>query len=271
MIATNRNTDDCVGFEISIDEAVYLMRCLGIEGRLPDVLALYTVTAALPKFRARWALLISEQLRRRGILDPENRVRPDVERLFHHIAAAEETLCAMMIPAHTVDTMLRVAVTFRKGRFIVASRSRAAFLVQPVFAANWTGAAMKVIDAFLGPVPPVNQSVPLQLSSDQLEMLANQPPEKVHVYLNHLGIDEKDMEILGAGFETQVTTLLTEQRRNRSLTQKSSDPISISQTDRGRLLTWSFSDLDHQTMTNFAPCSQGHLEAAIESIFEQVN
>lgn len=236
---------------------------------MPSVLALYNTIADLGR-RAQWATRQHDHLVGRGMIDSTGEVLPHVAELLHHLASAEEELHARCVPLEVADTMLRVAITCRRDRFMAASRTREVFLVQPVAAADWAEAALKVFDAQLGSLPPASLSTPLQLSSSDARKLGDYAAGGLTDYLIDLGLNWRDAEILNAASEPVVATELTATRRFSGTKQMAKTSVSVLDTRRGRIIGWPFTGPDQRTWITYAEGAPHRLATAIKSLFEQV-
>jgi EspG family len=270
MIAAHSDNDSSTyyGFEISIDEAAYLMDHLRLGGLLPDVLALYNPMAYHDLHR-KWNTQQTDSLTRRGILTPTG-VLPEVSSLMKNLAYADETLAVRITPLQQPNTMLRVAIANHENRFTVASRTRDVFLVQPVAAGDWATAATKVLDAQLGTAPPAPLSAPVQLSVDDIKRIAARPPATVTDMLVDLGISEADAAILNSASQPDVATELTASRRDNGTTRRGKTAVTVLDTQQGRIIAWPNIGPDRHLWITYAEGSPHRLGPALVLLFDQL-
>jgi EspG family len=260
--------DTVYGFEISVDEAAYLMDHIDLGGPLPDVLGLYSPVTN-PELRPYWDTMQQQHLTERGIVTP-NGVRPEVTGLMRDLARADETLALRIIPRKIPDTMLRVAIGHHENRFVCAARTRDLFLAQQVAAADWPEAAAKVLRAQLGLATPAPLTAPVQLSADDVKRLASRPPEGLTDTLMDLEITEHDALILNAASRPEVATELTAARRRRGTTRRTKTAVTVLDTPQGRVIAWPHTGPDQRTWITYAEGAPHRLTTAVQMLFEQL-
>jgi hypothetical protein len=260
--------DSIYGFEVSIDEAAYLMDHIDLGGPLPDVLGLY-VAVTNPQLQPAWEMLQQQRLTERGIITPHG-VLPEVAALMRDLARADETLAARITPLKIPDTMLRVAIGHRDNRFVCAARTRDLFLVQQVAAADWPEAAGNVLRAQLGVTAPAALKEPVQLASDDIKRLAGRPPGGLTEILTDMEISEHDALILNAASRPEVATELTAARRERGATRRTRTAVSVLDTPQGRVIAWPHTGPDQRTWVTYAEGAPHRLTTAVQMLFEQL-
>jgi len=257
------------GFEVSVDEASYLVEHLDLGGRLPEVLALYNPMTG-PDLAPIWKALQHQRLTERGILTHTG-VLPEVTSLIRTLGEANETLAIRIIPLHQPDTMLRAAIATLRDRFVVAHRTRDIVLVQPVPANEWGNAASQVLGAVLGAVDPAPLTQPAYLSANEITRIINTAPGATTDLLVNLGIPARDAEILNAASHPDVATELAATRRVDGVTRRTTTAITILDTEQyGRLIAWPQTGADHQTRFTYAPADPQRLNTAINALFAQL-
>lgn len=256
------------GFEISVDEAAYLMDHIDLGGPLPDVLALYNPMSN-PEIGRPWNALQHERLTGRGILTAAG-VLPEVASLMRDLARADETLAVRITPLQVPDIMLRVAIGRHDNRFVYAARTRDLVLVQPVAAAGWPEAAAKVLHTQLGSAAPAPLSAPLQLSVDDVKRLAARPPEALTDLLIEFGLTEHDALILNAASHPEVATELTAARRYNGTTRRGKTAVTVLDTPQGRIIAWPHTGPDQRVWITYAEGAPHRLATAVQMLFEQL-
>lgn len=257
------------GFEISVDEAAYLVERLDLTGLLPEVLAVYNPMTG-PDLAEAWKSLQDSRLTERGILTAEG-VLPDVARLVETIARAEETLAIRVIPLHQPNVMLRIALATRFGRFVAASRTRDMFLVQRVPAADWVSATTAILTPMLGAAVPAPLSEPVQLAAADAARLAEASPRQVEHLLVDYGLTPHDAAILNAASSPDVVTECTALRRVDGLTRRTKTAVSLLDTEKyGRIIAWPYVGPDKQSRLTYAPMSTSRLDAALRALFASI-
>lgn len=267
MIAADDDSATSYGFEISIDEAAYLVEYLDLTGLLPEVLAVFNPMTR-PELAQDWKDYQHHRLTERGILTPTGAL-PEVATLMRTLAHAEETLAIRITPMHEEDTMLRVAIARRFDSFVVASRTRHIFLVQPVPSSEWPDAAQKVIDAQLGTAEPAPLAQTVQLTIDDVKRAAQSPPGATTDILIELGVPPGDAAILNAASKPDVYTEITAARRYNGIVRRSTTAVTILDTARGRVMAWPHIGPDRSTWISYAAGESHRLTTAIPSLFEQ--
>ena len=241
------------GFEISVDEAAYLIDRIDLGGALPDVLAIYNPYAG--DLNEPWNNLQHQRLTDRGIVNPTG-VLPEVSALMRDLARAEETLAIRITPLQLPDTMLRIAIGRRDNRFVYAARTRDLVLAQPVAALDWPAAVTAVLATQLGPAAPAALTTPLQLPVDEVERLAARPPGSITDTLIDRGVSESDAAILNAASRPTVATEIT--------------AVSILDTDYGRIIAWPHTAPDQRTWITYAEGADHRLHTGIQMLLEQL-
>ena len=265
MVSTTDEHTTTDGFEISVDEAAYLVEHLDLNGLLPEVLALYNPMTG-PDLAPAWKNLQRTRLTERGILTAEGAL-PEITDLVRAIAHAHETLCIRIIPLHQPNTMLRVAIANRFDQYVVASRTRDIVLVQRVPAADWLSATTAVLAALLGDIPPAPLSDLIQLTSSQAARIADTPPGQVADQLVDHGVTPHDAAILNASSSPDVATEITAARRVDNVTRRTKTSVSLLDTDaHGRVLAWLHTGPDHQTHQTYAPMAPHRFDAALRAL-----
>jgi hypothetical protein len=265
--------DGYAGFEISVDEAAYLMDRIDLGGRaLPDVLALYNpYTGDLSE---PWNALQYQRLTERGILRAAS-VFPDVAALMRDLACAEETLAIRITPLQLPDTMLRIAIGRRDSvlhgiRFVYAARTRDLVLGQPVAALDWPAAVTTVLATQLGPATPAALTSPLQLPVDEVKQLAALPPGSITDRLIDRGVSESDAAILNAASRPTVATEITATSRTAGTTRRGRTAVSILDTDYGRIIAWPHTAPDQRTWITYAEGAPHRLHTGVQMLLEQL-
>lgn len=270
MIATSGEDITTDGFEVSVDEAAYLVEHLDLSGRLPEVLALYNPMTG-PDLADSWKNLQRSRLTERGIITPAG-VVPEITRMMRTIADAEETLAIRIIPLQTPDIMLRVAISTLHDRFVAASRTRDIVLVQVVPAADWPDAATAVLDAVLGSVSPAALSDAVQLTAADVRRVSDNAPGQVTDLLVDYGLSAHDAAILNASSKPDVVTEIAALRRVDGITRRTKTAVSLLDTDKyGRVIAWPHIGPDHRTHITYAPPSAARLAAAIRSLLSSLD
>lgn len=257
------------GFEISVDEAAYLIDRVRLPAPLPDVLALYSALADHPDLGGTWTDHQHQRLTERGIINPAG-VLPEVAALLRSLASAEETLAIRITPLHIPDTMLRVAIGRHDDGFVYAARTRDLVLVQPVPAPTWPAAVHVVLDTQLGAAAPAPLSAPLQLPADVVKRIAARPPRSVTDTLIDHGATDADANILNAASTPTVATELTATLRSGGTTRRGQTAVSILDTDHGRIIAWPHTGLDQRTWITYAEGSPHRLDTGVQMLFEQL-
>lgn len=257
------------GFEISVDEAAYLIDRIDLGAPLPEVLALYNPMTN-PDLSEPWNALQNQRLTDRGILSPTG-VLPDVATLLRDLARAEETLSIRITPLQIPDTMLRIAIGRRENHFVYAARTRDLVLAQPVAALDWPAAAAAVLNTQLGPAAPAPLAVPLQLPTDQVKRLAARSPGSLTDTLIEYGVGEADALILNAASHPTVATEITASCRANGTTRRGQTAVSILDTDHGRIIAWPHTALDQRVWITYAEGAPHRLQTGIEMLFEQLH
>jgi hypothetical protein len=260
---------DFCGFEISVDEAAYLVDRVDLGAPLPDVLALYSALSAHPDFGDSWNTVQHDRLTGRGILTPTG-VLPDVAALLRDLAAADETLAIRITPLRIPDTMLRIAIGRRDNHFVYAARTHDLVLAQPVAAVDWPGAAAAVLDTQLGAAPPAPLSAPLQLPAEEVKRIANRAPGTITDTLIDHGAAENDAILLNAASQPIVATEITANLRVGGTTRRGKTALSILDTDHGRIIAWPHTGLDQRTWISYAEGAPHRLHTAVQMLFEQL-
>jgi len=261
-------SDGFYGFEISVDEAVYLMDHLDLGAPLPEVLALYNAMT-MPEVADPWTALQRQRLTERGILTPTG-VLSDVAELLRDLARAEETLSIRITPLQVPDTMLRIAIGRRDNRFVYLARTRDLVLAQPIAAPDWPAAAAAVLRTQLGPAAPAALSGPAQLSIDDVTRLAARPPAAVTGILMDFGISERDAKILNAASRPTVATELTASCRRGATTHRGTTAATVLDTDHGRVIAWPTTGPDQRTWITYAEGTDQRLTTAVQMLFEHL-
>lgn len=255
------------GFEVSVDEAAYLMDRIDLGGALPDVLALYNpYTGDLSE---PWNALQHQRLTERGIVMDAS-VFPDVAALMRDLARSEETLAIRITPLQLPDTMLRIAIGRRDNRFVYAARTRDLVLAQPVAALDWPAAVTAVLATQLGPATPAALTAPLQLPVDEVKRLAARPPGSITDTLIDRGVSESDAAILNAASRPTVATEITATTRAAGTTRRGRTAVSILDTDYGRIIAWPHTAPDQRTWITYAEGADHRLHTGIQMLLEQL-
>lgn len=260
--------DHYYGFEISVDEAAYLIDHIDLGGPVPDVLALYTPITS-PELGPRWNTLQRERLTERGILTPTG-VLPEVANILRDLARADETLAVRITPLNIPDTMLRIAIGRHDNRFVYAARTRDLVLAQPVPAGDWPEAATTVLNTQLGTAPPAPLSAPVQLSADDVNQLATHPPQTVTDLLIDYGIPEHDAQILNTASHPEVATELTAARRHNGTTRRGKTAVTVLDTPKGRIIAWPHTGPDQRVWITYAEGAPHRLATGVQMLFEQL-
>lgn len=269
MNATSDEYTTIDGFEISVDEAAYLVERLDLAGLLPEVLALYNPMTG-PDLAGQWKALQDSRLTDRGILTAHG-VLSDVARLVETIAYSEETLAIRVIPLHQPNVMLRIALGTRFGRYVAASRTRDMFLAQRVPAADWVTAATAVLTAVLGTPAPAPLSEQVQLTTADAARLIEASPSQVEQLLLEYGLTAHDAAILNAASSPDVVTEFTALRRVDGITRRTKTAVSLLDTEKyGRVVAWSYVGPDKQSRLTYAPMSTSRLETALRALFDSL-
>lgn len=261
--------DGFYGFEISVDEAVYLMDHLDLGAPLPEVLALYNAMT-MPEVADPWTELQRQRLTERGILTSTG-VLPDVAELLRDLACAAETLSIRITPLHIPDTMLRIAIGRRDDRFVYLARTRDLVLAQPIAAPDWPAATAAVLGIQLGPATPAPLSTPAQLSIDDVRRLAARPPAAVTGTLMDFGIPDRDAKILNAASHPTVATEITASSRRGATTHRGDTAVSVLDTEHGRIIAWPTTGPDRRTWITYAEGADHRLTTAVQMLFEQLH
>lgn len=270
MIATSGEDITTDGFEVSVDEAAYLVEHLDLSGRLPEVLALYNPMTG-PDLADSWKNLQRNRLTERGIITPAG-VVPEVTRMMRTVADAEETLAIRIIPLRTPDIMLRVAIATLHDRFVTVSRTRDIVLAQLVPAADWPDAATAVLDAVLGTHAPAALSGAVQLTGADVRRISDNAPGQVTDLLLDYGLSTHDAEILNASSKPDVVTEITALRRVDGVTRRTKTAVSLLDTDKyGRVIAWPHVGPDHRTHITYAPPSPNRLASAIRALLASLD
>jgi hypothetical protein len=257
------------GFEISVDEASYLVEHLDLVGRLPDVLALYNPMTG-PDLAPAWKALQHQQLTERGILTCTGTL-PEITSLIRILADADETLAIRVIPLHQPDTMLRVAIATRSDRFVVAHRTRDIVLAQSVPANDWASATNQVLATVLATVDAAPLTQPAHLSASELARIADTAAGATTDLLVDFGIPVRDAEILNAASHPDVATELTAARRVDGVTRRTTTAVTILDTEQhGRLIAWPHSGADYRTRFTYAPADPQRVASAVENLFNGI-
>ncbi|MFN8073589.1 MAG: ESX secretion-associated protein EspG [Mycobacterium sp.] len=257
------------GFEISVDEAAYLIDRIDLGGPLPEVLALYNPMTN-PDLNQPWNALQIQRLTDRGILTPTG-VLPEVATLLRDMARAEETLAIRITPLHIPDTMLRIAIARRDNHFVYIARTRDVVLAQPVPALDWPAAAAAVLNTQLGPAAPAPLAVPLQLTTDEVKRIAALPPGTVLDTLIDQGVGEADALILNAASRPTVATEITASCRVNGTTRRGTTAVSVLDTEHGRVIAWPHTGPDQRTWITYAEGAPHRLQTGVQMLFEQLH
>jgi hypothetical protein len=267
MPDNERVDSEFYGFEVSVDEAAYLMDRIDLGAALPDVLALYNpYTGDLSE---PWNNLQHQRLTNRGIVNPTG-VLPDVAALMRDLARAEETLAIRITPLQLPDTMLRIAIGRRDNRFVYAARTRDLVLAQPVAALDWPAAVTAVLATQLGPATPAALSTPLQLPVDEVKRLAARPSGSITDTLIERGVSESDAAILNAASRPTVATEITATSRTAGTTRRGRTAVSILDTDYGRIIAWPHTAPDQRTWITYAEGAPHRLHTGVQMLFDQL-
>ncbi len=263
--------DDCFcGFEVSVDEAVYLIERLPLGADLPEVLALYNPMGH-PDTALPWTALQHDRLTGRGIISPTG-VLPEVATLLRDLATATETLAIRIAPLQIPDTMLRIAIgRTRADRYVYAARTRDLVLAQPLPASDWPTAAAAVLRTQLGAAAPAALSRPVQLRIEDVTRLAGHPPATVTAILTDLGVSDPDAALLNAASHPIVATEITAATRRHGTTRRSTTAATVLDTDRGRLVAWPTTGPDRRTWITYAEGSEARLATAVTGLLEQLH
>lgn len=256
------------GFEVSVDEATYLLEYLDLIGLLPEVLAIYNPMNSADLAQS-WRGHQHQRLTTRGILT-QTGVLPEVTALLRTLAHAEETLAVRITPLQQKDTMLRVAIGTRFDSFVAVSRTRDIVLVQPVPASNWTEAARQVLDTQLGTAAAAPLSQTAQLPADDVKRIGNAPAGAVTDILTELGVLPSDAAVLNAASSPEVATEITAARRYDGIIRRSATAVTILDTLRGRIMAWPHIGPDRSTWISYAAGEPHRLDTAITDLFEQL-
>lgn len=259
------------GFEVSVDEAAYLVEHLDLAGRLPEVLALYNPMTG-PDLAPKWKALQQQRLTERGILTHTG-VLPEITHLIRTLAQADETLAIRVIPLHQPNTMLRIAISTvrQQHRFVVAHRTRDIVLVQPVPANEWATVTNQVLETVLGDLTPAPLTQPAHLTANEVARIADTAPGTITDLLMDFGIPFHDAEILNAASHPDVATELTAARRIEGITQRTTTAVTVLDTEKyGRLIAWPYTGADYQTWFTYAAITPRRLATAIDSLFREI-
>ena len=262
--------DGFCGFEISVDEAVYLIERLPLGAELPEVLALYNPMGN-PDLAKPWTALQHDRLTGRGIISPTG-VLPEVATLLRDLATATETLAIRITPLQIPDTMLRIAIgRTRADRYVYAARTRDLVLAQPLPASDWPTAAAAVLRTQLGTAAPAALSRAVQLRIEDVTRIADRPPATVADILTDLGVSDTDAALLNAASHPTVATELTAATRRDGTTRRSTTAATVLDTDRGRLVAWPTTGPDRSTWITYAEGSEARLATAVTGLLEQLH
>lgn len=269
-MADNGQVDsEFYGFEISVDEAAYLIDRIDLGGPLPEVLALYNPMTN-PDLIQPWNALQNERLTGRGILTPTG-VLPEVATLLRDLARAEETLAIRITPLQIPDTMLRIAIGRRDNHFVYLARTRDLVLAQPAPALDWPAAAAAVLNTQLGSAAPAPLAVPLQLPADEVKRVAARPPGTITDTLIDKGVGEADALILNAASHPTVATEITASSRINGTTRRGQTAVSVLDTEHGRVIAWPNTGPDQRTWITYAEGAPHRLHTAVQMLFEQLH
>ncbi len=258
------------GFEISVDEAVYLTERIRLAAPLPEVLALHNPMGT-PELATPWNSHQQDRLTERGIITGTG-VMPDVADLWRDLAAAIETLSIRITPLQLPDTMLRIAIgRTRADRYVYAARTRDLVLAQPLPVADWPSAAAAVLRTQLGAATPAPLSRPAQLRLDDVARFSGRPPASVTETLIDLGVPDTDAAILNAASRPTVATELTAATRRDGHTRRSTTAATVLDTDRGRIIGWPTTGPDQRTWITYAEGTEPRLKTAVTQLFAQLN
>lgn len=269
MPDNGRVDSEFYGFEISVDEAAFLIDRIDLGAPLPEVLALYNPMSS-PDLSERWNALQSQRLTSRGILTAAG-VMTEVATLLRDLARAEETLAVRITPLEIPDTMLRIAIGRRDNRFVFLARTRDLVLAQPVAALDWPAAITAVLNTQLGPAVPAPLAVPLQLPADEVKRIAARAPGAVIDTLIDYGVGEADALILNSASRPTVATEITASCRINGTTRRGQTAVSVLDTEHGRIIAWPHTGPDQRTWITYAEGAPHRLQAGVEMLFEQLH
>lgn len=255
------------GFEISVDEAAYLVEYLDLIGLLPEVLAVYNpMTSA--ELVDGWKAHQHQRLTERGILTSTGAL-PEVAEQMRTLAHSQETLAIRITPLQQADTMLRLAIATRYDRFVVASRTRDIFLVQSVPVNAWQDAVRMTLDTNLGTAEPAPLSHTLQLSVADVNKIGAASAGEVADLLTEMGIHPRDAAVLNAASTPTVATEITAARRVDGIVRRSATAVTILDTTHGRVMAWPHIGPDRSTWISYAAGEPHRLQTAIAGLLEQ--
>ncbi|QSN49812.1 ESX secretion-associated protein EspG [Mycobacteroides abscessus] len=266
MTAATADDTTVNGFEVSVDEATYLVEHLRLHGLIPEVLALYN-PMTWPDLTQAWKDLQHNRLTNERRILTGDGVRPEVADMVRTIAHADQTLAIRVIPLREPNVMLRTAIATRYDRFVVASRTRDIVLVQRVPASDWITATSAVLNTILGPTPPASMSEPVHLTATEAAAVSAAEPGQSTDHFLEYGVSAHNATILNACSSPDVVTELTALRRVDGITRRTKTAVTLLDTVHGRVLAWPHIGIDGRTQLTYAPMSLDRLDTALTALF----